>query len=229
MIPIKDTVRSNSFPIVNWMLVLLNVLVFIFETQLSPAGLDHFISTYALIPAAVSLRDPLTWGTIFTSMFIHSGWFHILSNMWVLIIFGDNVEDRIGSMRYLVYYMLSGLVAGLLQVVVDPTSTIPTIGASGAIAGVMGGYFSFFPTARILTLIPIFIFPWMVEIPAVIYLGFWFISQLYSGLLNLGVQSAGGVAWWAHVGGFCFGLVASRLFALRKKPSTWYPDQYRPW
>ena len=144
----------------NWLLIALNALVFLYELRLSPAGLNQFINTYALIPARVDLAYPLSLASIFTSMFMHGGWFHFLSNMWVLFIFGDNVEDRMGSGRYLIFYLLSGLAAGLLQVYVDPASQIPTIGASGAIAGVLGAYFSFFPTARVLTVIPIFIFPW---------------------------------------------------------------------
>ena len=229
MIPLKDTIRSRSFPLITWVIIILNGLVFYYELRLSPSQLNTFIEQYAIVPARIQLFNPLTWGTIFTSMFIHVGWVHILSNLWVLFIFGDNVEDRMGSFRYLIFYLLSGLAAGFMQAFVDPTSTVPSIGASGAIAGVLGAYFSFFPTAKILTLIPVFIIPWFIQVSAWIFLAFWFVTQLVPGLLSLGSQSAGGIAWWAHVGGFIFGLVLSRLFAYRKKPSTFYPDQYWPW
>jgi membrane associated rhomboid family serine protease len=152
--------------------------------------------------------------------------------MWILVIFGDNVEDRIGSGRFFVFYILGGLVAGLLQYAVQPSSTIPSIGASGAIAAVLGAYFFYFPKARVLTLIPIFIIPWIVEIPAVTYLGFWFVTQLFSGVLSItsarGVE-AGGIAWWAHIGGFIFGVLLAYPFSLRRRQPRNYPDQYWPW
>ncbi|HVN53991.1 MAG TPA: rhomboid family intramembrane serine protease [Anaerolineaceae bacterium] len=231
MIPLKDTIRSATFPLTNWIFIILNAIVFLYELTLSPARLELFIQNYGLVPAHVNPLNPVSLLPFLTSMFIHSGWFHILSNMWVLFIFGDNVEDRMGSGRYFFFYLLSGFAAGLLQYFVMPTSEVPSIGASGAIAGVLGAYFLFYPRARVLTLIPIIIIPWFVEIPAIVYLGFWFVSQLFSGLLSLGAPAAqsGGVAWWAHVGGFLFGLIAARLFAIRKQPTRWYPDQYYPW
>lgn len=229
MIPLKDTVRSRTFPLVTWLIIALNALVFLYELRLSPAGLDQFINTYALVPARVNLFDPASLVPVFTSMFVHGGWFHFLSNMWVLFLFGDNVEDRMGPGWYLIFYLLSGLAAALLQVYVDPAGQIPTLGASGAIAGVLGAYFSLFPTARVLTLIPIFFIPWLIEVPALVFLGFWFVSQLVPGLLSLGSHSAGGIAWWAHIGGFIFGLLIARVLARRRRPQTWYPDQYWPW
>jgi membrane associated rhomboid family serine protease len=164
-------------------------------------------------------------------MFMHGSWFHLLSNMWTLYIFGDNVEDRMGSARYLVFYLLAGLAAGLVQAAFDPTSTIPTVGASGAIAGVLGAYFLLFPRSRVITLIPLFFLPWFVEIPAVFFIGIWFLSQLSSGLMALGSAGAfGGIAWWAHVGGFLFGLITVYLFARRPAAyRRWYPDEHWPW
>jgi membrane associated rhomboid family serine protease len=162
---------------------------------------------------------------------LHGSWFHVISNMWFLYIFGDNVEDRLGSGRYLVFYILSAIVAGLVQVYFDPGSAVPTVGASGAIAGVLGGYLVLYPRARVTTLILLIIVPWFVDVPAVLFIGLWFVSQLSSGLLALGAAGDfGGIAWWAHIGGFVFGALLVRLFARRPAAySRWYPDEYRPW
>jgi membrane associated rhomboid family serine protease len=234
MIPLRDTIRSRSIPLVNLGIIGLNILVFIYELSLSPQGLDRFIATFGMVPARLHLtqplallRSPLPLTTMFSHMFMHGGWLHIISNMWILFIFGDNVEDRMGSGRYFIFYILSGLASGLLQALVAPASRVPAIGASGAIAGVLGAYFILYPAGRVLTLIPIFIFPWFVEVPAIIYLGFWFISQLFSGLVALNVPNAanmGGVAWWAHIGGFLFGVLAHRFFIKHIHPS--YYRQY---
>ncbi len=228
MIPLRDTIRSRSFPLVNLGIIGLNTLVFLFELNLSPRGLNQFIFTFGMVPARLNLTSPLALLdnplpliTLFSHMFMHGGWVHFLSNMWTLFIFGDNVEDRMGGGRYFVFYILAGLASGLLQALVAPGSSVPAIGASGAIAGVLGAYFILYPGGRVLTLIPIFIFPWFVEIPAIIYLGFWFVSQLFSGLaaLNMPAEaSMGGVAWWAHIGGFIFGILAYRFFVRRIQP-----------
>jgi membrane associated rhomboid family serine protease len=155
--------------------------------------------------------------TLVTSIFLHGGWFHFISNMWILFIFGDNVEDQMGPIGYASFYLLSGVAAGLLHTFVQPFSVIPTLGASGAIAGILGAYLLLYPNARVVTLVPlIFIFT-TVNVPAVLYLGFWFMSQLFSGLTSLGVAMTG-VAWWAHIGGFLFGLVMVRFFLWRKDP-----------
>ncbi len=236
MLPLRDTLRSKTFPVMNLTLIGLNVLVFLYEISLSPAGLTRFTNAYGLVPArlhlahpALLLQNPLPLITFFTAMFIHGGWFHILSNMWVLFIFGDNVEDRLGHFRYLIFYLMGGLVANLMQALVFPTSTIPAIGASGAIAAALGAYFLLYPTAKVLTLIPIFLIPWFIELPAIIFLGFWFISQLFSGLFSLGGANVGGVAWWAHVGGFIFGLLFAGLFARRSRPVLRrFPEDYPP-
>ncbi|MBN1264867.1 MAG: rhomboid family intramembrane serine protease [Anaerolineales bacterium] len=228
MFPIKDTIRSRKFPIVNTALIAVNVLVFLFEEILPPQTLESLFLYLGLVPARLSLFNPLSWITLFTSVFLHGGWFHLISNIWTLYIFGDNVEDRMGSGRYLLYYLLAGAAAGLAQVFFLPDSSMPTIGASGAIAGVLGAYFILYPAAKVVTLIPVFIFPWFIDIPAFIYLGIWFVTQLSSGLISLGaVSDFGGVAWWAHIGGFVFGFLTVRLFS--RKERTYrriYNDEY---
>ncbi len=226
MIPLRDTIRSYRFPVINLLLIGANALIFLFEISLSPVMLERFIANFGLVPArlhitepALLLAQPLALLPMLTHMFLHGGWVHFLSNMWILFIFGDNVEDRMGSGRYLVFYLLSGFASGILQAAVDPSSSVPAIGASGAIAGVLGAYFVLFPGARVVTLIPIFLFPWFVEIPAIFYLGFWFVSQLFSGIAVLGQASMGGVAWWAHIGGFVFGALLNRIFTPRVHPA----------
>ena len=230
MIPIRDTIRSRSFPFVNWVIIATNVLVFLWTNQMSQRGLNRLVETYSLIPARVVWLNPHTWYPFITSMFLHGGWFHLISNMWALFIFGDNVEDRLGSTRYLIFYLLGGVAAGAMQTVVMNGDTVPIIGASGAIAAVFGAYFLFYPRARVVTLLLIFILPWFVEIPAVVFLGFWFLSQLFSGLLSSAAASglSGGIAWWAHIGGFLFGLALARPFSPRQRNSYGYPDETYP-
>jgi membrane associated rhomboid family serine protease len=212
MFPLYDTVRSRRFPLINWILVLLNGLAFYYELTLSETQLHRFILDWGLIPAQLAFDSADSWMRVLTSMFLHGGWFHILSNMWILIIFGDNIEDRMGGMRYLIFYLLSGTVAALSQAFLYPTSTIPMVGASGAIAGVLGAYLVLYPRARIASLVPILFIFTVIELPALIFLGFWFVSQLFQGWLALGGADVGGVAWWAHIGGFIFGLLMVRLF-----------------
>ncbi|MBM3180968.1 MAG: rhomboid family intramembrane serine protease [Chloroflexi bacterium] len=216
MFPLYDTLRSRRFPIVNWMLILLNGMAFYYELKLGEAGLNRFIHTWGLIPFQLTSSPAETWITIFTSIFLHGGWFHILSNLWVLAIFGDNIEDRMGSGRYLIFYLLGGMAASLMQVFLSPASNQPMVGASGAIAGVLGAYIILFPRARIASLVPIFFIFTIIEIPAVIFLGIWFVSQLFSGWLALYGAEISGVAWWAHIGGFVFGMFAVRLFVRRQ-------------
>ena len=230
MFPIKDTVRSRSFPLVNWALIILNLLVFVHEASLGRVALQRFIYAYGLVPARLWAYPLHAWPTIFTSMFLHGGWFHVLSNMWVLFIFGDNVEDRMGSGRYLAFYLLSGVAAALMQAWVLPTSMVPTVGASGAIAGVLGAYMLFYPRGQVLTLVPLFVFITFVELPAWLFIGVWFVTQLYSGwmaLLPYGAHTLGGVAWWAHIGGFVFGVLFARFFAHR--PYRRYLDELYRW
>ncbi len=216
MIPLYDTVRSRRVPIVNWLLILLNVLVFLYEISLSQSGLAQLTLSWGLVPASLLSHPAVVWITILTSMFLHGGWFHILSNMWVLFIFGDNVEERMGGARYFVFYILSGTAAALMQTFLLPDSREPMIGASGAIAGVLGAYLLLYPRARIASLVPIFFIFTIIDIPAPIFLLFWFVSQLFSGWLTLGGAGGSGVAWWAHVGGFIFGMLAVFIFARRR-------------
>ena len=212
MFPLYDTVRSRNFPLINLTLILANVLAFLYELRMDPATLKEFIFTWGLIPARF-ISDPGTfWTTIFSSMFLHGGWFHIISNMWVLLIFGDNVEAGMGKIRYLIFYLLSGVAAGLLQIYILPTSMVPMIGASGAVAGILGAYLILVPHSRIASLVPILFIFTIVEIPAVLFLIFWFVSQLYSGLGTIQGGSESGVAWWAHIGGFGFGVLMVSFF-----------------
>lgn len=215
MFPLYDTVRSRTFPLINLTLVLANVLAFLYELRMDPAKLEAFIFTWGLIPARF-LADPNgTWNTIFSSMFLHGGWFHMINNMWVLLIFGDNVETRMGKIPYLAFYLLSGVAAGLLQTYILPASATPMIGASGAVAGVLGAYLVLFPHSRIASLVPILFIFTIVEIPAMLFLIFWFFSQLYSGLGSLQGGGESGIAWWAHIGGFAFGVLMVFLFRRR--------------
>lgn len=231
MFPIRDTVRSRSFPLVTYGLIALNLLIFLFATSLGTRGTERLLDSFGMVPAALSLANPRTLITLPTSMFLHGGWFHLISNMWTLFIFGDNVEDRMGGGRYLVFYLTTGLAAALTHVAFSPDSRVPTIGASGAIAGVLGAYFLLFPRSRVTTLIPLFILPWFVDIPAVFFIGFWFFTQLAQGLTQLGAMGDfGGIAWWAHIGGFVVGLLLVRLFARKPKVRRiWYPDEHWPW
>jgi len=216
MIPLYDTARRRRLPLVTWLLIAANVVVFIYEIGFSPAALERFIRTWGLVPAQLFARPQTEWVTMVTSMFLHGGWLHILSNMWVLFIFGDNVEERMGGARYLLFYLLSGVAAALLQSFLLPSSVEPMIGASGAIAGVLGAYLILFPHARVASLVPILFIFTVIQVPATLFLLFWFISQLFSGWLAIGGAAGSGVAWWAHVGGFLFGMLTVFLFAQRR-------------
>ncbi len=230
MLPLKDTVRARGFPFVTAALIGANVLVFLIELRLPPGALESFLWLLGVVPARF-LGSPLPgeWLTLITSQFAHGGWLHIASNLLALYIFGDNVEDRLGHGRYLAFYLLCGIVAALVHIWANPASVVPAIGASGAISGVLAAYVVLFPTARIVTLLPIFLLPWFVEIPALLWVGGWFLSQLLNGLLLVSseTQTLGGVAWWAHVGGFAAGLVL--VWPLRRPAPQFHPDQYWPW
>jgi rhomboid family protein len=216
MIPLRDVIPSRTTPYVNFTLIALNVLVFVYELSLGDR-LGTFIDAFALIPASFS------WAAVFTSMFVHGGLLHVGGNMLFLWIFGDNVEDRMGHFRFLIFYLLCGIVAAFGQILIDPTSTLPTIGASGAIAGVMGAYFVLYPQSRVLTLIPLIVFWEVVELPAIFLLGFWFLMQLFSaGAIAATANSQqGGVAFMAHVAGFVFGLVGVFVFRKRAPDTRW--------
>jgi len=229
MFPLKDTIRSRSFPLVTWLIIIANVLVFFFELSLSQQELSRLISTFGLTADRIDPANPLTWFPLFSHMFLHGGWVHIISNQWTLFIFGDNVEDRMGSFRFLIFYLVGGVGAGILQILLG-TSNVPSIGASGAIAAVLGAYFILFPHSKVITFIPLFFLPWFVDIPALVYIGFWFISQLFSGLLSLSTAAGqSGIAWWAHVGGFLMGLLLAYPFIAGRLPVRWYRDEYYPW
>lgn len=210
MFPIRDTNRTHSFPVVNWLLIFANTLVFLFQISLGLREMEAVVNIFGVVPARFLTASLLAPISLFSSQFLHGSLLHIITNLWTLYIFGDNVEDRMGHFRYLIFYLLSGALGGLVQVLSGPTSHVPSIGASGAIAGVLGAYILLFPRARVLTFIPVFFLPWLVEIPAVIYLGVWFASQFFSGMSSLGASS--GIAYWTHVGGFAAGLFLMRSF-----------------
>ena len=221
MIPLKDRNPSHTFPFINYLLIAANFVVFFYELSLGQ-HLDGFIIRYGLIPHryfyAVGHNINLLTRYIpfFTSMFLHGGWMHIIGNMWFLFIFGDNVEDRLGHGHYLAFYLLSGLAAAVVQLLSSVSSSVPTIGASGAISGVLGAYLVMFPRAKVVTLIPIFFFFDIIDIPAFLFIGFWFLMQFVSGLQTLGIGTSGGIAWWAHVGGFVAGILMVPVFKKRK-------------
>jgi membrane associated rhomboid family serine protease len=223
MIPLRDVIPSRTFPALVIAIIVLNAFAFLFEQTLSDRELALFVRVYGMVPAS------FTWSSVFTSMFLHGGWMHILGNMLFLWIFGDNVEDRLGHGRFVVFYLLCGMVAALAHVMSEPGSLIPTIGASGAVAGVMGAYFVLYPHSRILTLLPLFIFWQVIEVPAVLFLGLWFALQLFSGVgtMLMATQGApaGGIAFWAHVAGFVAGVVL--VFAFRRPERArveWWGD-----
>lgn len=232
MLPLTDTIRARSFPVVNWLLILTNLFVFVaIELPLPRGNLEAFVTTWGLVPTRFWAGDSGALLALGTHMFLHGGWLHLISNMWALFIFGDNVEDRLGSIRYLVFYLACGLAAALAQAAISREADIPMVGASGALAGVLAAYLVSFPRSRVITLIPIFIFPWFVEIPAVFYLVFWFISQLFSGVLAVTSRAMmGGVAYWAHIGGFLAGLLLVPIFGPRRRAvRQWWPDEYHPY
>ncbi len=213
MIPLRDSNPSRTIPFVNYLLIAVNVLAFLLEVSLG-RGMTKLILHLGLVPYNFVddiQRIQINVGTIlplFSSMFLHGGWMHLIGNMLFLYIFGDNVEDRFGHFKYLVFYFIAGLTAAGTQIYMFPNSEVPMVGASGAIAGVLGAYVFMFPSAKILTLIPIFFFFQLIELPAFLFLGIWFLMQILSGLFALGIGAdAGGVAWWAHIGGFVAGIV----------------------
>jgi membrane associated rhomboid family serine protease len=216
MIPLRDVIPSRTVPFLTVSIIVLNALAWFYELGLPREDLPVFLRQFGVVPAYFALP------TLISSMFLHGSWSHVLGNMWYLWIFGDNVEDRLGHFRFLIFYLLCGIVAAMGQIFIDPTSTLPTIGASGAIAGVMGAYFVLYPQSRVLTLIPLIVFWEIVELPAIFLLGFWFLMQLFSaGAIAATANSqAGGVAFMAHVAGFIFGLVAVFIFKRRLQPDT---------
>lgn len=220
MIPLRDTTKSPGFPYVNIILIVVNVLIFLYGYSIGEY-VNAFIFRYGLIPANVfsASHDTDIADRIYpflTSMFLHGGWLHLIGNMLFLYIFGDNVEGRMGHFRYLVFYIVCGLIAALFQFVTNIHSIIPMVGASGAISGVLGAYMTFYPRSKILTLVPIFFFIQFIHIPAAVFIFVWFLIQFLSGLGTLNVpKETGGIAFWAHIGGFVAGLMLARFFDRR--------------
>lgn len=230
MIPIRDTISSKNYPIVNSALISINVLFYLIEVT-QGVEIDRFIYIYGLVPARYSIQHISSYFTtgqqflsFFSFMFLHGGFWHLFANMWSLYIFGDNVEDSLGSLRYLIFYLLCGITSGLFHLFLNLHSNIPTIGASGAIAGVMGAYFILYPNSKILTLIPIFFIPYFIEIPAFFFLGFWFFLQFLNAMVSPSDVSSG-IAWWAHIGGFIFGIIFLKIFL--KFPTAGAIDKLR--
>ena len=219
MIPLRSTERTYSTPVVTLTLIAINCLLFLFELALGPYGMDALVARYGLVP------DRLHYSSLVTSMFLHGGWLHLIGNMWFLWIFGKNVEDVLGHAKYLTFYLICGVVSGIIHVLFNYYSRVPTIGASGAIAGVMGAYLIQFPRARIVTLVPIFIFITTLDIPAAFLLLYWFAIQFFSGFGSIGAtqMSSGGVAWFAHIGGFLVGMLLIKIMGTqpRYRP-PWY-------
>jgi len=225
MLPLKDDQPSYSTPYINWFLIALNILIFLFQATLDPRSSELLDRQFGEVPAHLAAflagshryTVPQVVLPFFTSMFLHGGWEHVLGNMWFLYIFGDNVEDYLGHFKYLVFYLMSGLIAMGTQVAINPHSTVPTIGASGAIAGVLGAYFILYPRARVLT----WFFVFIVYIPAWFVLGEWFVMQFLYGTASLSAAQAGrdlgGIAFWAHVGGFVAGVLLIKVFPARTR------------
>ena len=235
MFPLKDTILRTGFPSITWTLIIINGIIFLFEISFPKDILGMIFYHFGLVPARYSYpRWAYIHGLPFddylsflTNMFLHGGWLHIIGNMWFLHLFGSTVEDRMGHGRFLLFYLLSGIASSVIYFTADIHSTIPAFGASGAIAGVMGAYIVMFPKAKILTLIPIFFFPLFVELSAFVYIGFWFLLQLFSGTLSFASPAiGGGIAWWGHIGGFIAGIALLPFF--RRKLSSYrrsYPDE----
>jgi len=218
MFPVSDVIPSRTTPFVTIGLIALNALAFLIELSLDQRALQELVQTFGIVPAA------FTWPAVVTSMFLHGGWLHVLGNMLYLWIFGDNVEDRLGHARYLMFYLFCGAVAALGQTAINPHSLVPMIGASGAVAGVMGAYFVLYPHSRVLTAVFIVFFLDLIEIPAIFFLGIWFLMQFFSGVGSLGAEAAdGGVAFWAHVAGFAAGAALGGLwrFAEHSRRHRW--------
>ncbi len=216
MFPVSSAVATRYPPVVVWSLMAINILAFLYQLSLSPAELEAFLAEWALIPrryfdpawALARGLDPYDYTPFLTNMFLHGGWFHIISNMWTLWIFGPAVEDRMGPGRFLAFYLLAGLGASLAHAVVNANSPIPALGASGAISGVIGAYMRLFPLSRLIVMVPILFIPFFFEMPAALFALIWFLTQLVQGVgAVLAPAVGGGVAWWAHIGGFVVGFL----------------------
>lgn len=229
MIPLRDTTPSKNYPYVNHGIIGVNILLYLVE--LGQKDIEHFIYLYGLVPARYSIPEISSYFSLWDQtipfisfMFLHGGFWHLIGNIWFLYIFGDNIEDHFGPIRYFVFYILCGLSSGIIHMIFNLKSNIPTIGASGAIAGVMGAYFILHPGSKILTLIPIIIFPYFVELPAFFFLGVWFIIQFLNAAISHGQVT--GIAWWAHIGGFVCGIIFLKLF--HQMPHTGITERLQP-
>ncbi len=237
MIPLRDSTRSETFPYVTVALIVINSMVWLYEVSLGPYA-EQFVNEYGLIPLRFVTYSQHPGGFVanalvplFSSIFMHAGWMHIIGNMWFLWIFGDNIEDRLGHLGYVIFYLVCGMSASLIHVLFHPTSTLPMIGASGAISAVLGAYLISFPHARVFTLLIIFVLIRFVEIPAFVFLIIWFLFQFVAGTAGAGAQQEiGGVAYWAHMGGFVVGIALVWLFPKRKglRPPR-HDDRFRFW
>ncbi len=235
MIPISDEIRTRRVPLVTYAVIGINVVTFLYELTLGQEVQGLFMALGA-VPANITSpsSSPLVYVTLLTSIFLHGGWAHLVGNMLYLGIFGDNVEDALGHGWYTLFYVAAGIAAGVAQVATAPSSTIPAIGASGAIAGVLGVYLVLYPTAPVRVLVPTFFFMRVARLPAIVVLGMWFVIQLFNGALSLGVatMATGGVAWFAHIGGFVAGLIIGALLRVRRGPRRPQPPEpwsYRQW
>jgi membrane associated rhomboid family serine protease len=217
MIPLRDVIPSRSTPYITVTIITLNAVAWAYELTLPQDVLPIYLQLYGVVPADFSAP------TLISSMFLHGSWSHVIGNMWYLWIFGDNIEDRMGHARFVAFYLLCGIVAALGHMAMDPTSTLPTVGASGAIAGVMGAYFVLYPHSRVLTLVPLIIYVEIIELPAVLLLGFWFVMQLFSaGAIAVTASThGGGIAFVAHVAGFVAGLGGVFVFRKRRHAYEW--------
>ncbi|HET6780897.1 MAG TPA: rhomboid family intramembrane serine protease [bacterium] len=226
MIPLRDDNPSTSRPLVTYVIIAICVAVFLYMVSLgSENQVERFIFKYGAIPGEVTgsggANAAEEYPTLITSMFMHGGWFHLGGNMLYLWIFGDNVEDLMGHVGFLIFYLLTGIAAVMTHILLSPNSRVPLIGASGAIAGVLGAYLVLFPRARILSLLPFGLFSRFVHVPAIYFLPIWFVLQLISGLGSIGAEESAGVAWWAHVGGFVAGILLVFVFARRRRTVGW--------
>lgn len=224
MIPLRDVNPTRRVPVITVVFIAINVVVFLYEQTLSERNLTRLFLQYGVVPARffdgnLTLNDSLT---LITSMFLHGGWLHVGGNLLYLWIFGNNIEDRLGAVRFIGFYLITGFVASALQVIIEPSSRLPMIGASGAIAGVLGGYIVLFPRARVQTLVVFFVFIQVVSVPASLLLGWWFLIQLFNGVMSLGDYSSGGVAFFAHIGGFIAGVILIRIFTVGRRPDDWW-------
>ena len=239
MFPIRDSIPSRTVPVVTRGLILINAIIFVLQIGLPRETVEQLFYLFGLVPArfthpqwAASVGFPIgSYWPVLTHQFLHGGFLHVLLNMWTLWIFGDNVEDRMGALRFTIFYLLCGAIAGGTHVLINPDSTIPSVGASGAIAGVLGAYLLFFPTSRLVVLFPIFFFPFFFELPAGFYLVLWFLGQLFSGTAAVSTaaragEQVGGIAWWAHIGGFVAGMILCWVFRSRPAPRQLQPDEH---